>query len=68
MPRAQDFEGKHPAAVAFEKNGPAALGFGFSAGGLLFSYYIGCPLVILLVDEANGLLLLRTWRCKLARI
>lgn len=53
-PRAQDFEGKHPAAVAFEKGGPAALGFGFSAGGLLFSYYIGCRYPSFLVDEANG--------------
>lgn len=31
-------DGKHPAALAFQ-NGQ--LSFGFSAGGLLFSYYIG---------------------------
>jgi predicted acylesterase/phospholipase RssA len=37
----QEVGGRHPAAIAFEKGGPSALGFGFSAGGLLFSYYIG---------------------------
>lgn len=37
----EEVDGRHPAAVAFEKGGPTALGFGFSAGGLLFSYYIG---------------------------
>jgi hypothetical protein len=37
----QEVDGRHPAAIAFEKGGPSALGFGFSAGGLLFSYYIG---------------------------
>lgn len=31
----------HPAAEALRRGGHAALGFGFSAGGLLFPYYIG---------------------------
>lgn len=31
-------DGQHPAAIAFQNN---SLSFGFSAGGLLFSYYIG---------------------------
>ncbi len=39
-------DGKHPAALAFQ-NGQ--LSFGFSAGGLLFSYYIGWGCVVLLV-------------------
>ena len=32
---------RHPAAEALRRGGHAALGFGFSAGGLLFPYYIG---------------------------
>ncbi len=32
---------QHPAAEALRRGGHAALGFGFSAGGLLFPYYIG---------------------------
>ena len=31
----------HPAAEALRRGGHPALGFGFSAGGLLFPYYIG---------------------------
>ena len=34
-------QGRHPAAEALRRGGHAALGFGFSAGGLLFPYYIG---------------------------
>ena len=32
---------QHPAAEALRRGGHSALGFGFSAGGLLFPYYIG---------------------------
>ena len=32
---------RHPAAEALLRGGHSALGFGFSAGGLLFPYYIG---------------------------
>ena len=32
---------RHPAAEALLRGGHPALGFGFSAGGLLFPYYIG---------------------------